>query len=527
MRTARPALLHAAAAGVGAALLVWLGPPGNDLAAHVYQRGAFIAHGFTFWNNFWYAGHYSFVTYSLLYYPLAALVGIKLLAVASTAVAAGAFASLVRREWDTVGPWPALAFTGVSIVGVQAAAFPYTLGFACALLALLALGARRLVPFSICVLLTFAASPLAFVLLAVVLAGVAASRSSRDMVRPGAVVLATAAVGALLWRAFPDRGLFPYSPAQLAASLAFCAVGLLFTWRVDGARVLRFFFGIYAVACLAAFAIPSGLGENVGRFRFVAIPIAVLALSLRSWKPVVPAVVALALATSWNLTPLAYSFARSSGDPSAQAAYWQPVVRYLHRELPPSYRVEAVDTSGHWPAVYLARADVPIVRGWFRQDDFPQNRILYKPLSAAAYVSWLRRMGVAYVVLTDAPADYSSKTEAALLRSGSSGLTTTLRTRHATVYAVPHPVSMLTGPGSPRVLALGSSSVTVALSQPGRYRLALRYSPYWTSPGVCIGQRSDGMVELVAHRSGVVRLRFSVTASRAVAALAGQPAPCA
>ena len=292
IRAARPALWHAAAAAVGAALLVWLGPPGADLAAHVYQRSVFIAHGFTFWNNFWYAGRYT-VTYSLLYYPLAAVVGIKLLAVASTALAAGAFATLVRREWSAVGQWPAVAFTGVSVLWVESAAFPYTLGLACALLALVALSSRRLLPFSACVLLTFAASPLAFVLLAVVLAGVAASRSSRDVLRPGAVVLGTAVVGALLWRAFPDRGLFPYSALQLSASLAFCAVGLLFTWRVERARVLQFFFGIYALACLTAFAIPSGLGENVGRFRFVAIPIAVLALSLRRWQPLVPAVAAL------------------------------------------------------------------------------------------------------------------------------------------------------------------------------------------------------------------------------------------
>jgi hypothetical protein len=206
--------------------------------------------------------------------------------------------------------------------------------------------------------------------------------------------------------------------------------------------------------------------------------------------------------------------------------YWQPVVRYLRHELPASYRVEAVDTTGHWPAVYLARAGVPIVRGWFRQDDFPQNQILYKPLRASAYLSWLRRMGVGYVVLTDAPADYSSKSEAALLRSGASGLATVLRTRHTTVYAVPHPVSMLTGPGHPRVLALRSSSVAVALSRPGTYRLALRYSPYWTSPGMCISERPDGMVQLDSPRSGVVRLVFSVTAARAVAALTGQPAQC-
>jgi hypothetical protein len=169
---------------------------------------------------------------------------------------------------------------------------------------------------------------------------------------------------------------------------------------------------------------------------------------------------------------------------------------------------------------------VPIVRGWFRQDDFPQNRILYKPLRASAYLAWLRGMGVGYVVLTDAPTDYSSKAEAALLRSGSSGLATVLRTRHAIVYAVPHPVSMLTGPGRPRVLALHSASVTVSLSRPGGYRLALRYSPYLSSFGMCISERPDGMVELVSPRSGVVRLVFSITVARAVAAVAGEPARC-
>ena len=71
--------------------LVWLGPPGIDLAAHLYQRAFFDERGFTLWNNFWYAGRYSYVNYSLLYYPLAALVGLKVLATASVAVGASAF----------------------------------------------------------------------------------------------------------------------------------------------------------------------------------------------------------------------------------------------------------------------------------------------------------------------------------------------------------------------------------------------------------------------------------------------------
>src|SRR5471030_1068883 len=95
----------AVAAAAGAAALVWLGPPGADLAAHVYQRAMFIQHGFALWSNYWYAGHYRYITYSLLYYPLAAVIGIKLLAVATAALAAAAFTTLVRAEWPTAGPW--------------------------------------------------------------------------------------------------------------------------------------------------------------------------------------------------------------------------------------------------------------------------------------------------------------------------------------------------------------------------------------------------------------------------------------
>ena len=90
----------AAAAGLLAALLVWLGPPGTDLAAHVYQRTLFIEHGFVLWNNFWYGGRYSFVNYSVLYYPLAAAIGIKLLAVLTVTVAVVAFSAVVRHEWE-------------------------------------------------------------------------------------------------------------------------------------------------------------------------------------------------------------------------------------------------------------------------------------------------------------------------------------------------------------------------------------------------------------------------------------------
>ena len=70
-----PLLLGAVAGTVGAAIL-WLGPPGADTAAHVYQLHLFRSEGFVTWDNYWYSGRHVFVTYSWLYYPLASLVGI-------------------------------------------------------------------------------------------------------------------------------------------------------------------------------------------------------------------------------------------------------------------------------------------------------------------------------------------------------------------------------------------------------------------------------------------------------------------
>ena len=52
----REATLAAGAAASLAAALVWLGPPGSDLAEHAYQRTLFLNDGFALWNNFWYAG---------------------------------------------------------------------------------------------------------------------------------------------------------------------------------------------------------------------------------------------------------------------------------------------------------------------------------------------------------------------------------------------------------------------------------------------------------------------------------------
>src|SRR6266511_2349231 len=160
----REAMLAGAMAASLAALLAWFGPPGTDLAAHVYQRTLFLEHGFVLWNNFWYAGRYSFVTYSVLYYPLSALLGIKVLALASIAAAALAFAVVVGREWGPAARWSSRTFAVVWAGTVLSAAFPFALGTALALLALWAIQEGRRGRFAVLVLMTLLASPLAFVL---------------------------------------------------------------------------------------------------------------------------------------------------------------------------------------------------------------------------------------------------------------------------------------------------------------------------------------------------------------------------
>ena len=519
----REALLAGVLASAVSALLLWAGPPGIDLAGHAYQRVLFLRDGFTLWNNFWYAGRYSFVTYSILYYPLAGLIGIKLLALASIATAALAFAIVLGREWGSTARASSRSFAVVWAGTALSAAFPFALGAALALLALWALQDRRRALFGVLAVLTLAASPLAFVLLALFLIGIGISRRDdrAQIVVPAAIILSAGLLELLLFRVFPGGGTFPFSTAELIPAIIFCVLGFVTTWRVERARPLQFFFVVYLAACVAAFVVPSQLGENIERVRYAALPLAVLALSLRAWRPLRLAIPVLILAAVWNTTPLAANFTHAAADPTAERAYWQPAVAYLHAHLRPSYRVEAVDTAGHWPAVYLPEAGIPLARGWYRQDDFPENKILYGSFGAKAYLAWLRNLGVRYVVLARAPPDYSSRAEETLLAGGQSGLRRVLRTPHLTIFAVPRPRPLVTGPYRAAVEGLGATSIALRFGGPGTFRVAVRYSPYWHASSGCIARGPDGMLRVSAPAGGSVKLSFKVGAARVLQTLVG------
>jgi hypothetical protein len=510
-----------------AALLLYLGPPGTDFAAHAYQEGVYAAHGFSLWNNLWYSGRYSFVTYSVLYYPVAKLVGIRVLADVCVAVGVFAFASITERRWGAVARWSNRSSAIVLPCFVLTAAFPFLLGATVGLLAVLALERRRWPIFAALSALAAAASPLAFLLLAVVVLGFAAGdRWSRAwLVRGLSVLGAIAALLVTVTKVFASQSWDPFATSSFVPAIAFSLGLAALTWHVESARPLRFAALFNAAACSAAFVLPSNVGEGVTRLRYLAIPIALLALALRRWRPRVLCVLVVLVATYWNTAPLVTSFATGVTDLSSRAGYWRPAIGYLTPRLAPSYRVEVVDTVHHWAAAYLPTAGIPLVRGWFRQDDFPQNRLLYGDLTPARYLRWLHHLGVGFVVLTDATPDYSAQREAALLRGGGSGLRVVYRTAHLRIFRVPSPQSIVSGPDRPRLTALGGEGMAVRLRAAGRYRLAVRYSPYWRATSGCLRPTSDGMLALVAPGPGMVRIAFRVSVPAMLRAITAEPRP--
>jgi hypothetical protein len=512
---AREAALCAGVATVTASLLVFLAPPGGDLAAHEYQRSFFLGHGFTLWDNFWYAGRYAFVGYSILYYPLAALLGISLLAVLAVAVAAGAFARLLEREWGRTARWAGRSFALVWPGVILAGEHPLALGIALALLSLLALQSGRRWTGAVLIVLALAASPVAFVLLAVVLVGIAAGRRSALRLRGAAVpalaIVFAATAEALTLHLFPV-GTLAFPAVEAIQAVVFCVILLGLMWRHERARGLDGFLAFYLLAVLVTYAIPSGLGHDIARMRLLALPLTLLVAALRRWRPLPILVVTVALAAAWNLFPLASSWASSAADRSANPKVWPAPVSYLRTHLRTGYRVEAVDTVDHWPALYVARAGIPLVRGWFRQDDHPVASMLYRRYTAAEYVSWLRRLGVAYVVLTNAPPDHTSRREASLVRSGDAGLRRVFASRGVSIYAVPRPQPIVTGPGRPTLLALRESRLLVRVTRGGTYRLAIRWSPYWRASAGCLARGDGGMLRLRTKAAATVRIAFDVDA---------------
>lgn len=529
---ARP-LNAALFAGALALLVALAGPPGGDEAAHLYQTQSWRDHGWQLWDNLWYAGRYAQVNYSLLFYPLAGLAGAATVAALSAAATAAAFAATLRRVWPAVATGPAALFALLTPLAVAAGTYPFLLGLAFAMAALAALATGRRTLTVVLALLTALGHPLALGFLTVVLMALAVS-TPRWWHRPADRRLALGigavlALQAVLLRGFDTGGArYPFDPKDALAIAAFCGAGLLLARGVPDQRLLRAVFAGYGLTAALAFLVPSPLGGNVVRLLLLfGAPLLLLPIAARGFRPRAIATICLAGVLTLQALPAVAGWRTATSARAGDPSYWYPAIAFLEQHRDPNYRVQVVATADNWEAYYLARRGFALARGWFRQDDFPTNAVLYEPLTPRVYQAWMRRLGVRHVLLPDDPLDASAGNEARLLHRGS-GLRVVARSGGWTVFELPDPTPIATPAGGIEVLSLTEDAVTLRVRRPGRYRLRLRYTPYWRVRGgdACVQPDGAWSTRLVARRAGLVRLSFDVGVGSFVGAVVGRGESC-
>jgi hypothetical protein len=502
----REVLLAGGVACVGAALLVALGPQTGDAPAHLY-RTLLVREGVFVWDNLWYGGHYPLASYSLLYYLPAALVGNVPLVFGAVVVSAALFASIVEREWGAAGRWPARAFAVLAVGPIFVGTYSYALGLAAGLGSLRALqgGRRRLAAGAAALTLGF--SPLAFVFLCLVLlALVLVRRVGRHTVTFAAAIAVIAAIQLAALAFFPSSGPYPFRALELAAVLTVSILGAELARRARHGAVLAAFFLVWGAASIVMFTVSTPVGENLTRLRSVVFPVMLMTAFVARFRPRWLAGLALSTALVYNIAPYAGAALDRTDVRAADRSFWAPAVDFLSDRSTPSYRVEVVPTFDHWEAYWLPRAGIPLARGWYRQIDIARNELFYeKPLAPSAYRRWLRRMGVRFVVLPNTRlGQKGEEREAALLRSGRSGLRSVFRSPQLEIFEVPQPQPILTGPGSPVVTRLDHAGIEGRLPRAGSYELKIRYTRYWRvrAGAVCVDRAAGGMTTLRAIRPG-------------------------
>ncbi len=529
---------------IGLALYLF-GPPGVDRAAHVYHTGEFAEHGWRVWNNYWYAGRYELLNYSVLFYPLASVLGLGPVVIGGLVAGSATFASLIRTVAGAPGRWAAVVFAVWWPVTLVAGQYPFTLGAAFAIAALLALLQHH--PLAALALTALAAlsSPLVLLLVSVVLAGLAAGAGRSWLARPRARLAATgllALLGAevLVLRMFPVEGRFPFGTPELAWLLLFAVGGAVVARSVP---LLRGVFIAYGVAALLVYSFPSGVGGNFERLAdYWAAALFVLAYAVRpqGWRR--SAIIVLGLAVIVQAVPVARTVSGGLQERADRASFWRPAISFLNQNADPDHRVEVVSTWGHWESYHLARQRIPLTRGWFRQDDFPINLPLYDgALEPESYRRWLSALAVRYIVVPRDELDYSSRKEAEILALGPRQLPflrTAHRDAHTTIYEVVDPTPLLTlasQPGlapvvtdAPGVIRLDDTSLALWLPRAGHYDLRVRYTPFWRTSepaAICVAPGTNGMTRLASTRGGPVTLSFDLTLARSASQAIGASPP--
>jgi hypothetical protein len=498
-------------AGALGAIYVITSPPSLDLAAHMFRAQLFRMEGFGFWNNWWYSGHHT-VGYSVLFPPASAALSPQLAAAIAATGTAALFEVLARRHFGDAAWFGSLVFGAATATNLFTGRLPFAFGALPAMAAVVALDRRRTCLASALAFLAALSSPVAALFAAVAAAGDALGAYAGDRrmgaALPGiAVAIAALAPVGLLSIAFPEGGYEPFAFSALWP-IPLVAIGLL-PILPPGARKLRAGIVLYTLGTIASYLVRTPVGSNAARLgTFIAAPLAALLLWPR--RIVLLAIAALPLLyLEWHAPVRDLSVA--SGDPTASAGYYEPLLAFLARQAGPPFRIEIPFTRFHWEAYAVAR-HYPIARGWERQLDIKYNSIFYRgALTAARYDAWLHRSAVRFVASSDAPLDYSGQAESALIARGLPYLRLVMRTAHWRVYAVREATPIARGAATLR--AIGSDWLELQATRPGTTLIRVHFTPYWAlgEGAGCVAPAGD-FTSLTVRRPEHVRLvtRFSL-----------------
>jgi hypothetical protein len=542
---------------------VWLlvAPRTPDLAAAAYRLDLFKHVGLAVYDEHWYGGH-DLPGYSVLFPPLAWLLGLRAVGAISVLVSVRCFESLTGAVYGSSARWASVAFALAAVGDVWIGRLAFALGLSFALASALAFSRRRTAFAGLLAVMCAAASPVAGVLLALAaLSDALWRRSPRALLVLAApalvVVLALAAL-------FPEGGSEPFPIVSFGATVL---VALAFVWALpDGNGSLRFGALVYVATCLVFLLVSTPMGSNIERYGvLLAGPLLICAvmrargggaglLALdgseageamqdgsegapatwgsaaavasrparaglpagRSRLGTVAAVLAVALWAVWAAWGPVRETIAVAGNPSTKGPYYAPVERFLDEHAQTPVRIEVPLTRTHWETAELAPR-VSLARGWEKQLDVRYDSVLLSPsLSAASYERWLRSQAVAYVALPDVALDPSSAREGKLIRAGLPGLREVFSSRHWRIYAVRAPQPLAAGPG--RLTALGHESFALNVTAPGSFLVRVRYTPYWTitSGAGCVSRAPGGWTRVDASTRGRLLVRASFSLSRAL-----------
>ncbi|HEY1854253.1 MAG TPA: hypothetical protein VGG40_06650 [Solirubrobacterales bacterium] len=537
----RPDWLPAVALSFALALLmvIW-SPPVGDLAAQVFRTELFEQAGLAIWNGSWYGGHYT-LTYSVLFPPLAALLGPQVVGLLAVVTSSYLFDRLVRDRWGAEARWATLWFAAGVVTLLADGQLTFALGVAFALTALRFLQLGRGLPTVVAAAACALASPVA----GAFLAGVVLAGSSERGRRPNPVALGTAALALVLTvapnLAFPEPGQFPFAWSSFIAIPFWCGGALILTDGLRGEeRQLRHVVVGYLLASTVLFLVPNALGGNAVRLgALFGGPVLAAVLLSRRPRPTVPswfyvAVLAVTMTGSlyWQVTASVSQISRAVGDPSTQASYFHPAAVWLRDHGAEGERIEVPSTANHWEAAYLA-PNFDLARGWLRQADTTRDDIFYDEgqLTRRSYGDWLRDNAISYVALPDAPLDYSSVVEKHLILTEPPYLKLRDVSTHWRIYQVVHPkpmVQALDG-GQAATKRVGRQGFALDVTRPGLFLVRVNFTPYWTivrGAGCLLRAGGSGWTLARTTHTGILRVDADLSLGATWNAVTGARKTC-